>query len=121
MIAAQQGHLKIVKLLVRRLAASVDQLDKRGTSALHSASASKQTEVVKYLARHGADLNRIDPAWGHSPASLALFSHDELGPPDPELAAYLEAKPQCANPGCKRGGVGLKKCSRWTEGAVLWG
>ena len=112
MLAAQEGQLKVVKLLVRCLGASVNQLDKRGGSALHFASVHKHTEVVKYLARHGADLNQVVSTTGESPSSLALLSDDILPPPDPELAAYLEAKARCANPGCERGGLGLKKCSR---------
>jgi len=110
MLAAQFGNLKVVKLLVHRLGASFNQLDNGGMSALHMASANKQTKVVKFLARHGADLHRVHPATGDSPAELALLSHSNLAPPDPELAAYLEAKSRCANPGCERGG--LKKCAR---------
>ena len=72
----------------------------------------KQTEIMKYLARHGADLNRsYDPeTGGQSLVCLDLLSDEKSAPPDPELAAYLEAKARCANPGCERGG--LKKCSR---------
>ena len=112
MLAAQNGHMDVVKLLIRRLGANVNQLKKDGASALHIASFFKRTEVAKYLARHGADATQTLPD-GQSPASLALEQDDttiDMPSPNPELAAYLESKASCVNPGCPRGG--LKKCSR---------
>ena len=53
--AAQSGHKRILKLLMKAKA-SVNAQDRKGNTALHYASAYKYQAVVDYLVQHGADL-----------------------------------------------------------------
>ncbi len=55
MIASQNGHLAIVKLLVAAKAHVNAQNGPHGATALHIAVATGQTEIVSVLLKNGAD------------------------------------------------------------------
>jgi hypothetical protein len=102
-IAAQKGHLSVVKCLVKDFGAYINQAENKGATPLMAASYSKHTEVVVWLIKHGADTQAPAPSGG----TAADISREEGAPA--EQTAYLEARTHCANPGCD--GAGLKKCA----------
>lgn len=54
------GHLEVLKLLVAR-GADLGCKDRKGYGLLHTAAASGQIEVVKYLLRMGAEVRVLSP------------------------------------------------------------
>jgi urease beta subunit len=54
--AAQSGHKRILKMLIKSKA-SVDAQDRKGNTALHYATTYKYQAIVEYLVHHGADLS----------------------------------------------------------------
>lgn len=53
------GHLEVLKLLVAR-GADLSCKDRKGYGLLHTAAASGQIEVVKYLLRMGAEVRAVN-------------------------------------------------------------
>lgn len=58
------GHLEVLKLLVAR-GADLSCKDRKGYGLLHTAAASGQIEVVKYLLRMGAEVRVLSTGAGH--------------------------------------------------------
>lgn len=57
------GHLEVLKLLVAR-GADLGCKDRKGYGLLHTAAASGQIEVVKYLLRMGAEVRVLSTGAG---------------------------------------------------------
>jgi hypothetical protein len=95
--------LAVVRCLVEEFGADVNQAVEAGFTPLTVALAAKQTEVVVWLTKHGADAQASD-----HPLGTAADVSRAAGAPA-VLTEYLEARAHCANPGC--GGAGLKKCA----------
>jgi ankyrin repeat protein len=106
-VAAERGNLDVVRALVKQLGADVNTSDKRGRTVLMSASIGQQDEVIRWLIKHGADAQASHQKYG----TATDTSRDNAAPV--EQSAYLEARANCANPGCS--GAGLKKCSGCLE------
>lgn len=58
-VAAHQGHQNLVVLLLR-LNANVNVVDKEGDSTLHYAAFGNQPEIMRVLLNHGADINVLN-------------------------------------------------------------
>jgi ankyrin repeat protein len=106
-VAAQNGRLDVVRALVKQLGAEVNTSDRYGRTPLMMASAGKQDKVIRWLIKYGADAQASHQENG----TAADFSRHNAAPV--EQTAYLEARANCANPGCS--GAGLKKCSGCLE------
>tara|TARA_B100000287_G_scaffold354425_1_gene344632 strand:+ start:1831 stop:2934 length:1104 start_codon:yes stop_codon:yes gene_type:complete len=64
MMAAKNGHLKIVDLLLNYGDAVIDQGDWEGETALNKASFAGHLDVVKFLLEEGAEIDRMsDNGW----------------------------------------------------------
>jgi hypothetical protein len=74
---------------------------------LMMASAGQQDEVIRWLIKNGADAQAAHQEYG----TAADYSRDNAAPV--EQTSYIEARANCANPGCS--GPGLKKCSGCLE------
>ena len=74
MIASQEGHCEIVRLLLRR-GAQVDLQDSKGWSALMLACRAGHCEVAAILLESGADVDLQSVEW-ESAHSLALSHHN---------------------------------------------
>lgn len=61
--ASQEGHLNIVKLLLKG-GADVESKDKKNRTALMSAANSGEIGIVKYLIEKGADVNAVSKSSG---------------------------------------------------------
>jgi len=84
MCASQEGHYKVVKLLLEN-GAGVDLQDSKGWSALMYACQAGHHEVVGLLLEYGADVELQSMQW-ESACSLALH-HDH-----PEMLTLIEEK-----------------------------
>ena len=84
MCASQEGHYKVVKLLLEN-GARVDLQDSKGWSALMYACEKGHHEVMRLLLEHGADVDLQSVQW-ESACSLALH-HDH-----PEMLILIEEK-----------------------------
>ena len=67
-IAAQEGPLQSVRILVSKGFANVNQKDKNGRTALHSAADANQVPIISFLISNGANVNAQDnigrtPLW----------------------------------------------------------
>jgi hypothetical protein len=113
-LAARRGRLPIVQYLVKECGTNINQARPNGITPLMTASAHKHTEVVVWLIKHGADAQAY-----HQQTGSAADISTKIGAPS-EQTEYLEARTDCANPGCT--GAGLKKCAaaRLPEGVLLW-
>ena len=100
LIAAGHRHLDVVRALVTELGADVNQATQAGVTPLMAAAAMEHEHVVKWLARHGANISLSSKEYGK--ASNLARSND--------LAQWLESKSSCANPECVKGGE--KRCAR---------
>jgi ankyrin repeat protein len=58
-VAAKNGHLSMVKLLLER-GGNIDIQDESGNTALHYATSAGRKDVVKYLLEHGADVSVVN-------------------------------------------------------------
>jgi ankyrin repeat protein len=101
--AAQQGHFSAVQCIVKECGADVNQAMTDGSMPLMIASAQKHTEIVVWLSKHGANAQASHQQHGFTAVDVSRH----YGAPA-ELTEYLEARANCANPGCD--GAGLKKC-----------
>jgi hypothetical protein len=107
--AAEQGHEAAVKCIVEELCADVNQATHDGRAPLMAASWGRHKMVAKFLIKYGAD----PQASTFSHGTAANVSQRSGAPA--HLTAYLEAKAQCASPGCD--GTGLRKCTvcKWAR------
>jgi hypothetical protein len=101
-VAAQNGHLNVVQCLVGDFGADVNLATHNGLISLMAASYGKHDKLVKYLLKHGAD---VQASSVHGTAIDAAY---DGGAPIAQTE-YLEAMAHCSNPGCS--GAGLKKCT----------
>jgi hypothetical protein len=67
------------------------------------ATASKHTDIVKWLIKAGADPSTFFSDFGTAADTFSLFEAST------DQTAYLEAKTHCSHPGCS--GAGIKKCT----------
>ena len=133
-LAAQEGHLTVMRFLVEDLGAGVNiathigTAASRGTTALYLAASQGLLDAVKCLVKLGADLNQ---ALENGSTPLIIASHErhaelvtwlvkaganmylaatisELVDASAEQTAYLKAKAHCSSPGCL--GEGKQKC-----------
>ena len=58
-IAAQEGHVDVVKVLLQN-GADVNAVDERKWTALHFAAQSGHVDVAKVLIQNGADVNAVN-------------------------------------------------------------
>jgi hypothetical protein len=137
-IAAENGDLDVVKLLVRELSAAVNQRSYEGCTPLYIAATNGHLDdVVRRLVKEfGADVNQATKVGGTPVMTAAQNKFGEIaaflikyganplvyspnvgtaadisrrsGAPE-EQTAYLEARTHCAKPGCD--GAGVKKCA----------
>lgn len=68
-VAAENGHLPIVELLIRK-GARLDLQDNKGHTALHGAASRGHTEIVRALIQAGAPIYTLD-LQGKTPVHLA--------------------------------------------------
>ncbi|XP_074025695.1 uncharacterized protein isoform X3 [Leptinotarsa decemlineata] len=74
-LASKDGHIEIVRELLKR-GAIVDSATKKGNTSLHIASLAGQEEVVRILIQHGATLN-VQSQNGFTPLYMAAQeNHD---------------------------------------------
>lgn len=85
MMAAHQGHVPILKLLIRK-GAKVDQRDNMGCSAFSLAVSSQRMDACRLLLKYGADINSVDHKYNFTPIILACRKNDT------ELAKWLIKK-----------------------------
>ena len=70
--AAQNGHLEIIKFLVRESGADVESKSNNGQTPLSWAAANRHLEIVKFLVEEGgADVESKDSRYGRTPLSYA--------------------------------------------------
>jgi ankyrin repeat protein len=100
--AAKKGHLAVVKCLVEEFGADVNQAKHDGLTPLIMASLGQHDKIIRWLIRHGADVQAVADNGTAVDASRALWAPIAQ-------TEYLEAKAHCSNPGCS--GAGLKKCT----------
>lgn len=87
--------LKNIEFLVKN-GAKLDEIDGDGCTALHRAVLGKKTDVVKYLAEHGADLNLVvEKDWK---TALDLAEENHLS----ETAEYLKSRGAVSGKAIKR-------------------
>lgn len=86
MIAACQGNLDLVALLLDRGADPWTTDAKTGATALHKACQGGNADVVRLLVEHGAFVDAVIPATGHTPLMEAILYRC------PEAAACLVNK-----------------------------
>jgi ankyrin repeat protein len=101
-VAASNGHLDVVQCLVTELGAAVNLAGHGGRTALMMASYIKHEKVIRWLTRHGANVQASSIAGTAADASKVARAPIAQ-------TQYLEAKAHCSNPGCS--GAGLKKCT----------
>jgi hypothetical protein len=102
-LAAENGHLAVVRYIIEELGVNVDQSEKGGATPLIIAACMKHKKVIAYFLKHGADPHFSIPKYG-----TAVDVSKASGAPY-NLIAYLEAKTHCSNPRCV--GAGIKKCT----------
>ena len=77
-LAAEKGHLNIVKLLHSKDPSILEQKDKKGRTALIWASMKGHLDVVKFLVQNGADKNVLSNE-GETPLLVASTNnHDDV-------------------------------------------
>jgi ankyrin repeat protein len=101
-IAAELGHLSVVKCLVTELGANVNLAMSGGQTALMIASLGKHDKVIRWLLKHGANIQA-------SAVNGTAVDASKAGGAPISQTEYLEAKSHCSNPGCS--GAGLRKCT----------
>jgi len=96
-VAAGNGHIEVVRFLVKELDANVNLANNNGDTPVAMAAQEGHGEVVRFLTRCGAN-TRAPSHLGPAAATAT-----------PEVAAWLESR-YCANPGCDR--TAPKKCTK---------
>ena len=77
-LAAEKGHLNIVKLLHIKDSSILERKDKKGRTALIWASMKGHLDVVKFLVQNGADKN-VRSNEGETPLLVAsMNNHDDV-------------------------------------------
>jgi len=94
-IAAQRGHLKKIKKLIKK-GVDINYTDGRSETALHEAADEGHLETVKYLVEHGADIHIRD-----SKGRTALWQAVDEGRED--VVKYLLSKGAKVNIKSKKG------------------
>ena len=89
-VAAVQGHLSMVKLLVKRRA-SVNQKEHHGSTALHFACQSGFVDVAVFLLDHGANIHAITRKGGTPLYGACQNGHVELVEVLAERGAVIDA------------------------------
>jgi hypothetical protein len=103
-IAAQIGHLDLVRFLVDELGVDVNEATEDGSTPLMIAAEYLHHTIVRNLLKHGADAQA-----SHHELGTAGDAYQDNNAPAEETA-YLQARMHCANPSCTS--AGLKKCER---------
>ena len=103
-IAAEEGHLPVVRFLVNSGGADENAVNHQGITALHVAARENRTSVTKFLVRKGADQGA---SASHAAVRGTALEASQSGGAT-EAAAYLERK-RCAVCGV-RGYT--KRCAR---------
>ena len=70
LIASQEGHLEVVKLLIES-GGSVNEADNRGATPLWIASGAGHLEIVKLLIKSGGSVNQAENTNGITPLYIA--------------------------------------------------
>lgn len=70
-IAAENGHLDLVRLLIDMGKADVNSDDNAGNTALHLAAQEGHEDIVRFLIERGADVNRKNES-GQTPLEVAM-------------------------------------------------
>jgi ankyrin repeat protein len=83
------GWMPTLRYLVEELGADVNLRDHQGYTPLHNAASRGDTEMVRYLVEHGADLTAVSRA-GETAADMANGPHQRIQP-FPETLAFLES------------------------------
>ena len=68
--ASKNGHLEIVKVLIR-LGANVNAKDECDWTPLHYAASNGKIDILKYLIDHGAQVDMILGKYGNTPLHAA--------------------------------------------------
>jgi ankyrin repeat protein len=95
------GHVDLVPVLVEELGADIYLAALNNVTALMAAARGKHDKLIRWLTKHGADLQTS------AQVGMAVEVSRAFGAPVKQTT-YLEAKAHCTNPGCD--GVGLRKC-----------
>jgi hypothetical protein len=104
-MAAHDDKLDLTQfLLVEELGAGVNIVTKNGSTPLMIAASFMNHKITRYLLKHGAD-PQLTHSYHGTAVSLSNYFHAPV-----EETTYLEARTNCANPGCTN--AGLKKCER---------
>ncbi|MFC1894644.1 ankyrin repeat domain-containing protein [Candidatus Dependentiae bacterium] len=95
--AAGQGRLKEVKRLLGEEEVDVDSIDKRGETALIRAAYKGKYDIVRFLVKNGANVNKISNFRDTALSSLivSIDAHKEKG--KSEYQIYLIIKFLCKN------------------------
>jgi hypothetical protein len=118
-MAAPNGHLVVVKCLVAELGANIDQTTHDGCAALMMASYWKHDKVIRWLTRHGADVQAtavggtaVDASRaGGAPTAQTEHVRPKRTAPIPAAAVRGSRNPQAAS---RRDTVGSR--ASWPTG-----
>jgi ankyrin repeat protein len=102
-IAAQNGHLNVVRTLVKELGADINTAGPDGVSPLMTAAYNEHGDVVAFLVKYGANVQVVAPSFG-----TAAEVSRRAGAPA-QQTQFLEDRSHCARLGCD--GAGKKKCA----------
>lgn len=92
------GWMPTVRYLVEELGADVNQRDHQGYTPLHNAASRGDTEMVRYLVEHGADVTVVS-RYGQTAADMANGPYQRIQP-FPETLALLESLGSVNNHNC---------------------
>ncbi|MCP4748815.1 MAG: ankyrin repeat domain-containing protein [Desulfobacteraceae bacterium] len=103
-LAAHEGHIEVVKLLLSHPNIDVNQADNNGITLLHLAARRGHVEIVKLLlSRPGIDVNKADN-YGWTPLSMAA------GRGHVEIVKFLLSRP----------GIDVNKADKWSQTPLYW-
>lgn len=77
--ASKQGDLAVVDAILAADPTLVNRRDDSGATPCHYAAFHGHSEIVRRLARHGAEINSRDAVYGATPAGWAIEYIRELG------------------------------------------
>jgi ankyrin repeat protein len=110
-IAAQNGNMASVCVLVKELGADINKTNS-GITPLMAATSGKHEDVVRWLVKEGADTQvslPTDGFGGTEPGLTAACWSREFCGASAEQTKYLEAKTHCSS--SSYNGAGVKKCT----------